>query len=90
METQRAKTYDVQVQHNPPFWYPPRQIKTPLLWLPGEIDAVIGVENERRSAAFYQADFVVIPDAEHNIMMEYNYRETAEMIHILLCTRGVR
>lgn len=27
------------------------------------------------------ADFVVVSDAAHNLMMEHNYRETAETIH---------
>jgi pimeloyl-ACP methyl ester carboxylesterase len=79
----------VMVQHNPPFWHPPEQVNTPLLWLAGESDAVISVEHERRSADHYQADFVVIPEAAHNIMMEYNYRETAEIIHDWLDARGI-
>ena len=79
----------VMIQHNPPFWYPPAHVKTPLLWLAGEIDAVISVEAERRSAAYYQADFAVVPKAAHNIMMEHNYRETAEMIHQWLNKRSV-
>jgi pimeloyl-ACP methyl ester carboxylesterase len=70
----------VMFQHNPPFWRPPEQVETPLLWLAGERDAVIGLETERRSAAHYQADFVAVPDAAHNLMMEHNYRETAETI----------
>ena len=51
----------VMYQHNPPFWRPPKQVKTSMLWLAGEIDAVIGVEAERKSAAYYQADFFVVP-----------------------------
>ena len=39
------------------------------------------VENERRSAEHYGADFIVVPDSAHNIMMEHNYRETAQKIH---------
>jgi len=80
----------VMYQHNPPFWRPPRQVKTPMLWLAGEIDAVIGVEAERKSAAYYQADFLVVPEAAHNIVMEYNYRETAEMIHDWLSKREIK
>jgi pimeloyl-ACP methyl ester carboxylesterase len=80
----------VMYQHNPPFWHPPEQVKTPLLWLAGELDAVIGVEVERRSAAYYQADFVVVPDAAHNLMMEHNHRETAETINKWLIGRQIR
>jgi len=32
----------VLYQHNPPFWHPPGNVKTPMLWLAGEQDAVIG------------------------------------------------
>ncbi len=74
----------VMLQHNPPFWHPAKQVKAPLLWLAGECDAVIGVEDERRSADCYQADFIVVPKAAHNLMMEHNYRETAETIHAWL------
>jgi pimeloyl-ACP methyl ester carboxylesterase len=77
----------VMLQHNPPLWRPARQVRAPLLWLAGERDAVIGVEQERRSAAYYQADFVVVPGAAHNLMMEHNYRETAQTIHTWLCQR---
>ena len=80
----------VMYQHNPPFWRPPKQVRTPLLWLAGEIDVVIGVEAERKSAAYYQADFLVVPEAAHNIMMEYNYRETAEIIHNWFSKLGVK
>jgi pimeloyl-ACP methyl ester carboxylesterase len=84
------ESFWVMLQHNPPFWYPPDNVKTPLLWLAAEKDAVIGVEAERRSAAYYRADFVVVPEAAHNIMMEYNYRETAETIHNWLNKRDIK
>jgi pimeloyl-ACP methyl ester carboxylesterase len=80
----------VMYQHNPPFWRPPKSVKTPLLWLAGEIDAVIGVEAERKSAAHYRADFLVVPEAAHNIMMEHNYCETAKTIHKWLSERGIK
>jgi len=78
----------VLCQHNPPLWRPPAQVKTPLLWLTEEIDAAFTVENERKSATHYGADFVVVPQAAHNLMMEYNYRETAESIHNWLKQRS--
>lgn len=79
----------VMYQHNPPLWRPPEQIKTPMLWLAAEKDAAVELENERLSAAHYGADFIVVPEAAHNIMMEYNYRETAEQIHNWLVKRGL-
>ncbi len=80
----------VMMQHNPPFWIPPKQVKTPLLWLAGEIDATITVEAQRRSAAYYHADFVLVEKAAHNLMMEHNYRQTAEMIQDWLIKRGIK
>jgi len=71
----------VLYQHNAPLWRPLENVKTPMLCLAGEIDATISLENERISADHYGADFVVIPEAAHNLMMEHNYRETAETIH---------
>ena len=68
-------------QHNPPFWYPPQEVETPILWLAGEDDPWLVEADERRSAAHYRADYVVVRGARHNVMMEHNYRETAERIH---------
>jgi pimeloyl-ACP methyl ester carboxylesterase len=79
----------VMFQHNPPLWYPPQQVTTPLLWLAGESDAVVGVEIERRSAAYYKADFLLVPEAAHNLMMEHNYRQTAEIIQNWLDKHGI-
>ncbi len=67
-------------QHNPPFWQPAENVKIPMLLLAGEKDALISVEGLRKTATHYQADFVVIPGAGHNLMMEKSYRETAESI----------
>ncbi len=71
----------VLYQHNPPLWHPADKVNTPLLWLAGELDAGISVEEERQSAAHYNADFHVIEKAGHNVMMAHNYRETARLIH---------
>ncbi len=79
----------VMSQHNPPFWSPPEQVQTPLLWLAGEADAVIGEAAERRSAAYYQADYILVEQAGHNLMMEHNYRQTLETIHNWLVEQGV-
>jgi pimeloyl-ACP methyl ester carboxylesterase len=79
----------VLAQHNPPFWSPPKGVKTPLLWLAGEVDAVIGERLERRSAAYYQAEYVLIEQAGHNLMMAHNYRQTAETIHCWLVKQRI-
>ncbi len=70
----------VVLQHNPPFWTPPDDVRTPLLWLIGEKDATISVAGATRSAAFYQAEQIVVPEAGHNLMMDVGYRETARSI----------
>lgn len=74
-------------QHNPPFWFPAKQINTPMLWLAGEDDALISEKAEQRSAQHYGADFHVIPQAGHNLMMEHNYQETAHYIHAWLANQ---
>lgn len=79
----------VLYQHNPPFWSPPHNLATPMLWLAGEIDAVIGQAGQRRSAEYYHADYIVVEQAGHNLMMEHNYRDTVLTIHDWLVGRGI-
>jgi len=79
----------VMYQHNPPFWYPPEHVRTPMLWIAGEDDPLLVEPAERRSAAHYGADYVVAARARHNVMMEHNYRQTARAIHTWLDKRGV-
>ena len=76
-------------QHNPPFWSPARNVQTPMLWLAAEKDALIGESSQRSSAAHYEADYVVCERAGHNLMMEHNYRKTAEVIHEWLVQQGI-
>ncbi len=79
----------VMYQHNPPFWYPPEQVNTPLLWIAGEDDPLLTEPAERRSAAHYGADYRVAAQARHNVMQEHNYRETAAAIHAWLERQGI-
>lgn len=67
-------------QHNPPFWKPKRKIKTPMLWLGAESDAVISLKGARNSAAYYGAEFFFIKEAGHNLMMEKSYKDTAQKV----------
>jgi alpha-beta hydrolase superfamily lysophospholipase len=71
----------VLYQHNPPFWYPPEKVETPMLWIAGAQDPLLVEPAERRSAAHYGADYIVAKGARHNVMVEHNFRETAEKIH---------
>lgn len=79
----------VMMQHNPPFWHPAENVKTPMLLLAGEKDAVVGVEPLRRSAAHYNAEFVLVPNAGHNLMMEKFHQETAQQINDWLVKRNI-
>jgi pimeloyl-ACP methyl ester carboxylesterase len=79
----------VLYQHNPPFWSPPREVKTPLLWLAAAEDALMSEASQYRSATYYGADYRVIEGAGHNLMLDYNACETAEGIHRWLSDRGV-
>jgi len=79
----------VLYQHNPPFWSPAQHVQTPMLWLAAEEDALIGEPAQRRSAAHYSADYVVVEEAGHNLMMEHNYRQTAEVIRDWLIEQGI-
>jgi pimeloyl-ACP methyl ester carboxylesterase len=78
----------VLYQHNPPFWTPPEQVKTPLLWVAGEDDPLLVEAAERRSAVYYGAEYFVAEHARHNLMMEHNYRATAERIRDWLNKRA--
>jgi alpha-beta hydrolase superfamily lysophospholipase len=79
----------VLFQHNPPFWKPAENVKTPMLLLAGEKDAVLSVESLRKSAAHYKADFMVIPGAGHNLMMEKTYLQTADKIDTWLTEKKI-
>ena len=79
----------VLFQHNPPFWRPPQDLNTPMLWLAGELDAGIGEVSQRRSALFYKSDYYLAKGAGHNLMLEHNYRQSAGFIHDWLTKQAI-
>ncbi len=79
----------VLIQHVLP-WKIPATHNTPILYLGGEVDATIPESAGRRAAAGYKADYVMIEKAAHNLMMEHNYRETAELICTWLGKRQLK
>ncbi|MBN2501091.1 MAG: alpha/beta fold hydrolase [Anaerolineales bacterium] len=79
----------VLFQHNPPFWTASEHLSTPMLWLVAEEDAVVGRRNSLRSAAFYQADYMLVRDAGHDLMLEHNYLKTAESINRWLANQEI-
>lgn len=79
----------VTFQHSPPWWEPPATVKTPLLWLAAEADAVLDLSTAQQSAAWYGAAFEVVEGAGHNVMMEHNLEQTAMDIHSWLLHQNV-
>jgi pimeloyl-ACP methyl ester carboxylesterase len=67
-------------QHNPPFWKPADNVRSPMLFLAGEQDTLVPLASLERSAAHYKADFMTICKSGHNLMMEKSRLETAGAI----------
>ena len=79
----------IVLQHQPPFWLPPLKTKTPLLWIAGTKDKATKKANHRASAASYNADYIVVEGAGHNLMMDGKSREAAEAIHQWLVVQEI-
>jgi pimeloyl-ACP methyl ester carboxylesterase len=79
----------VLLQYNPLLWSPAQHTRTPMLWLAGGSDVLISEPEERRSAAHYGADYVVVDGAGHNLMIERSYRQTAKTIRDWLIEQGI-
>ncbi|MEA3339418.1 MAG: alpha/beta fold hydrolase [Chloroflexota bacterium] len=79
----------VLLQYNPLLWSPAKRVRTPLLWLAGGADAVIGEREQRCSAAHYGAEYIVVEREGHNLMMERSYCHTAQTIHDWLVEQGI-
>jgi len=79
----------VLLQYNPLLWSPVKRTDTPMLWLAGGSDVLISEPEQRRSAAHYGADYVIVDGAGHNLMMEHSYRQTAETIRDWLIQQGI-
>lgn len=80
----------VTMQHNPPLWEPKASVKAPMLYVAGEIDAVVSQHGSRETARYYKADFIMAQQAAHNVMMEHNYDTTAQQIHDWLVAQDVK
>lgn len=76
-------------QHNPPFWKPKHPIKAPMLITIGDKDAIINIRSLRQSADFYGADYHLVPNTAHNMMIEASYQDTAKRIHDWLVEKGI-
>lgn len=70
----------VLMQHRAPIWTPPAAGSMPMLWLGAEEDAIIPDAASRRAAKHYGADYLSIPDAGHDLMLEQNAQQSALQI----------
>ncbi len=80
----------VLVQHNPPFWSPPREPQTPLLWLAPDHDTLMKVGPSLRSAQVLGAQAEIVPDTAHDLMFDRRSPLTIQRIHDWLLELGVR
>lgn len=71
----------VIAQHNPPFWRPPRRLRTPLLWLAPERDALMPEPASRRSAGLLGAHYERIDGAGHDLMFDFTGPDAVQRIH---------
>ena len=58
----------------------PKTIKTTLLVLGGENDAIISPPEIEKTAQAYKAEHKIFPDTAHDMMLEQNWREVADYI----------
>jgi alpha-beta hydrolase superfamily lysophospholipase len=79
----------ILLQYLPPFWLPPKNIQTPMLWLAAQADTMITEKRQCRSAEYYDAEYVVIENVGHDIMIERNYHQTAKIVHEWLRVQGI-
>ena len=79
----------VLFQHNPPYWTPPKCVNTPMLWIGAGDDAFFSTSRQRRSAAYYEADYIEVPHEGHNLMIERSWQDTARKVHEWLTAQGI-
>lgn len=76
-----AESMLLPLQHNPPFWTPPKDVQSPMLWVSAEDDALIPEQASRESAKEFGAEYLVAPDAGHDLMMAPDHALTAAFIN---------
>jgi pimeloyl-ACP methyl ester carboxylesterase len=67
----------------------PSQVKTPIMVLAGEKDAVFHVWEEERTARAYNTTAKVMPNAAHNLMLDTRWRAAADVVLGWLEEKGV-
>ncbi|NJK81126.1 MAG: alpha/beta fold hydrolase [Chloroflexaceae bacterium] len=79
----------VLLQYTPPLWKPADKVHFPLLVLGAERDRATDEPSVRATAAYYGADYFMVPEAGHDLMLEKSYRQTAQMIHDWLVKQSI-
>lgn len=59
----------------------PEKVTTPTLVMIGDRDFTYSIKEQRGLAEALEADFVVLPDQAHNVMLEAGWQQTAHEIH---------
>ncbi len=54
--------------------------KIPMLVIAGENDKIFSVKDNKKTARKYSADFVIIPDIAHDLMLDTNHEKVEEEI----------
>lgn len=67
----------------------PRRVKTPMLVLAGQRDAIFTVREARRTARRYGTDAHIIADTAHDMMLESTRQQSADSILTWLGERGL-
>ncbi|MFN8371897.1 MAG: alpha/beta fold hydrolase [Anaerolineae bacterium] len=67
----------------------PDQVKTPLLVLGGEKDAVFHVWETERTARAYKTQAVIMPNAAHDMMLDTRWQAAADYVLGWLAERGL-
>lgn len=68
-------------------WHPAKHAHSPTLIVGAEDDVCIPVKYQRTAAAHYGCDYIEIPEAGHDLMIEKSYATTAQKIHTWLADR---
>jgi pimeloyl-ACP methyl ester carboxylesterase len=67
----------------------PKRVKTPLLVLAAQRDAIFTPREARRTARRYRAEFKLFPDTAHDMMLEATWQDVADSILAWLAARGL-
>jgi len=67
----------------------PRRVDTPTLVVGGEADRIFTPAEMRRTAAAYNGDLVMIPDASHDLMLDTRWQQAADAMLDWLAGRGL-